>query len=132
MAEREDGRPGLFDLTGRVTELVTRLVRTEIQSAKAEIGRKAKAAGIGAGFLAGAAVIGFFALGVLIAAAIAGLSGAVPGWLAALIVAGALLLAITALVLVGLRLVKRGVPPLPKDTMDSLRQDVRVVKGTNA
>jgi len=132
VAEREDGRPGLFDLTGRVTELVTRLVRTEIQSAKAEIGRKAKAAGIGIGFLAGAAVIGFFALGVLIAAAIAGLSGVVPGWLAALIVAGALLLAITVLVLVGLRLVKRGTPPLPSDTIDSLRQDVRVVKGTNA
>ncbi len=123
-------RRGLLDLAGRVTDLVTRLIRDEIRAAKLEMGRKLKAAGTGIGFLAGAAALGFFALGVLIAAAVAGLAGAVPGWLAALIVAGALLLAIAALVLLGVRAVKRGVPPVPRDTIDSVRADVRTITGS--
>lgn len=125
-------RRGLLDLAGRVTDLVTRLVRDEIRAAKLEMGRKLKAAGAGLGFLAGGAVLGFFALGVLIAAAVAGLAGAVPGWLAALIVAGGLLLAVAALVLLGVRAVKRGVPPVPRDTIDSVRADVRTITGSGS
>ncbi len=125
-------RRGLLDLAGRVTDLVTRLIRDEIRAAKLEMARKLKAAGTGLGFLAGAAVLGFFALGVLVAAAVAGLAGVLPGWLAALIVAGALLLAIAALVLLGVRAVKSGVPPVPRDTIDSVRADVRTITGSGS
>ncbi|GMA29537.1 phage holin family protein [Arenivirga flava] len=125
-------RRGLLDLAGRVTDLVTRLIRDEIRAAKLEMARKLKAAGTGLGLLAGAAVLGFFALGVLVAAAVAGLAGTVPGWLAALVVAGALLLAIAALALLGVRAVKRGVPPVPRDTIDSVRADVRTITGSGS
>src|SRR5690349_11407178 len=75
------------ELTRRLTEQTTRLVRQEVELAKAELGEKAKRAGAGAGMFGGAGLLGLFALGALTAAAILGLATAVAPWLAAVIVA---------------------------------------------
>lgn len=60
----------LKDLPGLVSELVT----AEIEQLKAELKRKFTALGIGAGLLAGAAVVLLFMVGVLLTAAIVALS----------------------------------------------------------
>jgi hypothetical protein len=98
----------LITLISAVVTLVPRLIRDEVQTLRLEITGKLKAAGLGIGLLVGGSVVGFFALGTLVAAALAGLSVALPMWLAALIVAAVLLVITAALGLLGLRHFTRG------------------------
>ncbi|WP_168914697.1 phage holin family protein [Microcella flavibacter] len=122
-------RKGLFALIADVPRLIGDLVRAEIQAAKDEIAGKLKAAGIGVGLLVGAGLFALFALMVLLAAAVLGLATVLPAWAAALIVGGALLLIAVIIALIGVSALKRGVPPMPTDTMDSVKEDVRAVRG---
>lgn len=127
---RQSGeRKGLFALIADVPRLIGDLVRAEIQAAKDEIAGKLKAAGIGVGLLVGAGLFALFALMVLLAAAVLGLATVLPAWAAALIVGGALLLIAVVIALIGVSALKRGVPPMPTDTMDSVKEDVRAVRG---
>lgn len=127
---RQSGeRKGLFALIADVPRLIGDLVRAEIQAAKDEIAGKLKAAGIGVGLLVGAGLFALFALMVLLAAAVLGLATVLPAWAAALIVGGALLLIAVIIALIGVSALKRGVPPMPTDTMDSVKEDVRAVRG---
>lgn len=122
-------RRGLFALIADVPRLIGDLVRAEIASLKAEIAAKMKAAGIGAGLLVGAAVLGLFAALVLIAAGVLALALVLPAWAAALIV-GVALLAIAGIVAAaGVAQLKRGVPPTPTETIESVKDDVRAVRG---
>ncbi|QZN87506.1 phage holin family protein [Cellulomonas sp. C5510] len=58
----EPERPSLGDLIGSVTQDLSRLVRQEVELAKAELGQSARRAGRGSGLLAGAGVAGHFVL----------------------------------------------------------------------
>ena len=119
----------LFGLIGDLPGLVMDLVRNEIEQLKQEMIGKAKHAGIGIGILAGAATLLFFALAVLIAAAVLGLGTVLPAWAAALIVGGAILLIAGLLVVIGLNQLKQG-KPTPEKTIESVQQDVKAIKGT--
>lgn len=119
----------LFGLIVSLPGLLIELVKSEIEQLKAELLRKLKHAGIGIGFLAVAAVFAFFMAGVLTAAAILGLAVVLPGWLAALIVAGALLIVAAVFALLGISQLKKSGPE-PTQTIESVRRDVRVIKGT--
>ncbi len=122
-------RRGLFALIADVPKLIGDLVRAEIASLKAEIAEKAKAAGIGIGLLVGAGVFAFFAALVLIAAAVLALALVLPVWASALII-GVVLLTIAGIIAaVGVRALKRGMPPTPTDTLESVQEDVRAVRG---
>lgn len=120
----------LFALLADVPRLIIDLFRQELEALKQEFVDKAKAAGIGIGFLIAAAVFAFFLFGVLITAAILGLAVVFPPWLAALIVAGGLLIIVAVLVAIGVVSLRRGMPPAPTDTIESIKEDVRVIKGT--
>lgn len=131
VSEREETpRRSLFTLIGAIPTLLVDLIRNEIESLKNEITGKLKDAGIGIGLLAGAAAFAFFALMVLIAAAILGLATVLPAWLAALIIGVVILVIAAVLAMVGIRSVKKGVPPAPTDTIESIKKDVRTIKGT--
>jgi outer membrane lipoprotein SlyB len=67
-------------------------------------------------------------VGALTAAAILGLSKAVAGWVAALIVAGAFGAIAGALALVGKREVQQAAPPMPEQATESVKEDVEVAK----
>ncbi|MFD1715189.1 phage holin family protein [Amnibacterium flavum] len=128
--EADDVRKkSLVKLIADVPGLVGQLIRDELDQIKKELVAKLTALGIGVGLFAGAAFIGFFLFAVLIAAAILGLAVVFPGWLAALIVAAFLLVVAVILVLIGLAKVKKGVPPVPEDSIDSVKSDVRAIKG---
>ncbi|NMR19711.1 phage holin family protein [Cellulomonas fimi] len=122
------GRPSLGELFSRLSEQSSRLVRAEIDLAKAELAQKAKASGIGAGLLAGAGFFGFFAFAVLLTTAILALALVVEPWLAALIVAVALLVIAAVLALLGKRSLDRGMPPVPQRATENVKQDVNAVK----
>jgi hypothetical protein len=119
----------LIDLVTSVPTLVTDLVTREIDLLKAEMIAKVKALGIGAGLIAGAAIILLGMLGVLLTAAILALSQIMPGWLAALLVAAVLLIIAVIIGLIGYSVLKKGIPPVPTESIDSLKRDVRAIKG---
>lgn len=122
-------RRGLFKLISDIPGLIRELIEAEIESLKAEIVGKLKAAGIGAGFLVTAGAFAFFAVLVLTAAGVLALALVVPAWAAALIVGGALLLLAGIAAAIGVAQLKHGVPPTPTQTIESMKEDVRVVRG---
>lgn len=119
----------LFGLIADLPKLLSALIKDEIEQFKNEMIAKLKHAGIGIGLFAGAGVFAFFMLGVLLAAAVLGLATILPAWLAALIVAGILLVITVVLVLIGVAQVKRGVPPAPTETIKSVKKDLNAIKG---
>ena len=116
------------DLLKRLSEQTSRLVRQELELAKAELTVKGKQAGIGAGMFGAAGVIGLFAFGALVAAAIAALSLAMDTWLAALIVAVVLAAAAGVAALLGKRRVEHALPPVPEESVESVKEDVEWTK----
>jgi tetrahydromethanopterin S-methyltransferase subunit C len=119
----------LIELVTSIPALVQELVMREIELLKAEMLAKLKSLGIGAGLIAGALLFLLAMLGVLLTAAILALSEVMPGWLAALLVAAFLLIVGVIVGLIGYRVLKKGIPPLPTESIDSLRNDYRAIKG---
>jgi len=122
MRERSIG-----ELTKKLPRDVSNLVRKELELARTEIAAKVRSIALGAGAAAVGVVLLVVTIGVLAAAAVMALDAALPGWLAALIVAGCAGLAGGLLVLVGIRSI-RGSVPVPAETVDSIKEDVRWAK----
>jgi uncharacterized membrane protein YqjE len=116
------------DLARQLSEQTTRLVRQEVELAKAELAIKGKRAGQGAGMFGGAAVLGLFALGALTAAIIAALSLAMDTWIAALIVAVVYGAAAGIVAMTGKKKVDEALPPVPEDSVESVKEDVQWTK----
>jgi hypothetical protein len=119
----------LVELVTSIPTLVSDLVTREIELLKAEMVAKFKALGIGAGLIAGALIVLLGMLGVLLTAVILALSQIMPGWLAALLVAAVLLIIAVILGLIGYSVLKKGIPPVPTESIDSLKRDYRAIKG---
>ena len=76
----------------------------------------------------GAGVVGFLALGALTAALILALDTGMKAWLAALIV-GIVYAAIAGvLALTGKKEVQQATPPVPEQTVESVKEDVQWAK----
>lgn len=129
MSGQELPKKSVFKLIADLPGYLVDLLRSELELLKAELISKIKHAGIGVGLLAGGAFFAFFAFAVLLAAAVLGIATALPAWLAALIVGGALLVITAILVLVGVNQLKRGTPPVPTETIESVKKDVNAIKG---
>ena len=128
MASSNGESPSVAELVNNLTEQASRLARQEVELAKAELTLKGKRAGLGAGMFGGAGLFGFYALGALVTAAILGLTHAVTPWLAALIVAGVLGLIASVVALMGARKVSQAVPPIPEQTVETVREDLEYTK----
>lgn len=127
-ADRVGGDRPVAELMRELSDQTVTLVRQELDLAKAELSEKGKRAGLGAGMFGGAAFVGVFSFGALTACAILALALAVKGWLAALIVAAVLGAIAGILALSGVMNVKRGVPPTPEQTIESVKEDVEMTK----
>jgi hypothetical protein len=128
-ANRPERKRSLIQLLADIPVIVRELVAGEIELLKQEMIRKLKALGVGAGLLAVALVLLLGMLGVLLTAAVFALSLVMPGWLAALLVAAVLLILAVIIGLIGYRVLKKGIPPLPSETIAGLKKDLNVVKG---
>jgi membrane protein len=116
------------ELVKALSDQTSRLARQEAELAKSELTVKGRRAGIGAGMFGGAGVLGLYALGALVAAAILGLATAVTAWLAALIVAAVLGALAGALALTGKAKVEQATPPVPEQATESVKEDVQWAK----
>ena len=112
------------DLLKQLSEETTRLVHQELELAKAELTQKGKQAGIGAGLFGTAAVMGLLAAAALTTCFILLLDMAMPAWLAALIVAVVYAGVAAVLALRGRDRVKQAVPPVPEQTIETVKEDV--------
>jgi uncharacterized membrane protein YqjE len=104
------------------------LVRLEIALAKSELASKGKHAAIGVGLLLVALLTVFLLIATLVTAAVLAFALVVPGWAAALVVAGLLLLVTGACVVIGIQSLRAAVPPLPKQAIQSSKENVEWLK----
>jgi hypothetical protein len=128
-AQQEDLRERpVGDLVKQLAGQTSRLVRQEIDLAKAEMSQKANVAGRGAGLLGGAAVVGLLAAGALTACLILALDEVIPDWLAALIVALAMGAIAAVLAMQGRNRIRAATPPVPEQTVETVKEDVEWAK----
>ncbi|MFN2470254.1 MAG: phage holin family protein [Gaiellaceae bacterium] len=130
--ETETRAPGVGAAVKEVTEHARSLVKLELELATLELKSKAGAFGKGIGFLLGAAVAGLFALGFLLATIAAALGTFLPGWLALLIVALALLAVVALMGVLGMKAIKRGSPPIPRQAIREAKQTTEALKANGA
>jgi uncharacterized membrane protein YqjE len=132
--EPPDPEPGdlrerpLGELLRQLSQETTRLVHQEVELAKAELTQKGKQAGAGAGMFGGAGVIGFLALAALTTAVILALDAVMPAWLAALLVAVVYGALAALLALQGRNKVRQATPPVPTQTIETVKEDVEWAK----
>jgi hypothetical protein len=116
------------DLLSRLPDQVTTLVRDEVRLAQAEVTAKAKRLGVGAGLFGGAGLVAVLGLNALVTAAVLGLANVIPGWLAGILIAVVLFAIAAVLALVGKKDVQQAAPPVPTETIASVKADVATVK----
>jgi uncharacterized membrane protein YqjE len=129
--DEKDAAPAdaaIGELVARLSDDTVRLVRDEIRLARAEMTQKAKAAGVGAGLFGGAGVFVVYGFGLLVGAAVIGLSIVVVPWGAALIVAAVLFVLACTAALMGKQEFGRAGPLLPTEAVQSTREDVDELK----
>lgn len=116
------------DLVSKAAEQISTLVRDELAVARLELAEKGKRAGLGGGLLGGAAALGLYGLGLLLTLAVVLLDLVWPLWLAVLVVMVVVFAAAGVAALLGKQKLTKAVPPVPSDTIASLKEDVQTVK----
>jgi O-antigen ligase len=124
-----DDSRSLVTLLRELPGILMELLRAEFEQFKREMARKSKNFGIGSLLFAIAGGMAFFLLGTLTTAGILALAVVMPGWAAALVVSGVLLVLVIVLVAVGISLFKKSAGLVPTETMDSIVQDAHALKG---
>ena len=116
------------ELVKMMSEQVSVLIRDELKLAQLEMTSKGKQAALGAGMFGASGLVAVYGVGCLLACAIIAISGVVAAWLAALIVGAALLAAAAGAALIGKRRLQRATPPVPEETVASVKADVEEIK----
>lgn len=104
------------------------LVRQELDLAKAEMREKGRKAGPGFGLIGASGGVALLAAGALTAFFILALDGLMPNWLAALIVAAVYGVVAAALYMRGKEKVDDAGSPAPRQTIETVKEDVEWAK----
>lgn len=118
----------LGELLKDLSQETATLVHQEMELAKAELSQKGRKAGAGAGVFGAAGAIALAAIGALTACFILALAELVAGWLAALIVAVLYAAVAAGLARTGKDKLRKASPPIPEQTVDSVKEDVQWAK----
>ncbi|HZC72572.1 MAG TPA: phage holin family protein [Jatrophihabitans sp.] len=127
-ADRSTRDMPMSELTARLRDEVRDLVKGELALAKVEGIERAKRTGRGVGMFGSAAMLGFFAACCGVAALVLGLSNVMRSWLAALVAGAALLVLAVFVALPGRRGFREQHPPVPKDSVESLKADAAAIR----
>lgn len=123
------GKKPFLSLVTDIPHLIAELIRAELELLKAELVSKLKATGIGLGLFIISLTLITLALLLFIFAAVFALALVVPVWAAALISGGAVLVLAVVVAAVGAGVMGTSSSPKPSETIESIRQDIRVVRG---
>jgi|SRR6516162_6817715 hypothetical protein len=120
----------MFGLTRSraVTRRMQTLVQLNLELAKLEGKQKATALGLAGGLLVLAAVLVAYAIGFAFASAAAGLSEAVPLWLALLIVAGVIVLLAAIAGFLAVRSARKASPPTPSQAIEEAERTIETLR----
>jgi Putative Actinobacterial Holin-X, holin superfamily III len=118
----------LGELFKQLSNDLSTLVRQELKLAQAEMTEKGRKAGIGVGMFGGAGIVSLLALGTLTACLVAALATGMDVWLAALIVTVVYGALAGVLALIGKNRVSEATPPVPEQTVESVKEDVQWAK----
>ncbi len=105
------------ELFSKLSNETSTLIRQEMELARAELTEKGKEAGKGAGLLGGAATVALLGAGAITAGIVLLLDLAIAAWLAAIIVG-----------LKGRDSIKAATPPVPEQTVETVKEDVEWAK----
>jgi len=119
--------PSLAELFGHLTRETGVLVRQEVQLATVEMGQKASVAGRDLRIMAAGWALAHAGLLVVMAALVILVSAYLPLWASALLIGGAALLAGWVLLMSGLASLRR-LSPVPKEVLETLREDRAMLK----
>lgn len=127
-----DSRPdpadtSIGELIGNISNDLSQLFRQEVELAKVELKQEAAKAGKAAGMLGGAGFAGYLAVVLLSFALVFGLSNVMDAGWAALIVA-VIWLVIGAVLYVNGRNKLKAVDPMPRRTVDTIKEDAQWLK----
>jgi uncharacterized membrane protein YqjE len=126
---REDLRDQSFgDLFKQLSEQTSTLVRQEVELATTELKEKGRVYGIGAGLMGAGGLLGLGAFGAVTAALILVLALWIEAWVACLIVAVVYGVGAAILGLAGKGKVQEASPPVPEQTIETLKEDVQWAK----
>ena len=116
------------DLLNTVKQEGSNLVSQEMRLAKAEMGEKAKHVGIGAGMFGGAGYVARITGIALMLTVMFVLDTAMKMWLAALITTVLFGAIAAVLALMGKKQIQQAGPPIPEQTVESVKQTIETVK----
>ncbi len=116
------------ELFKQLSDDLSTLVRQELKLAQVEMTEKGKKAGVGVGMFGGAGVVGLLALGAFTACLIAALATGMEVWIAALIVTVLYGAAAGVLALNGKSRVSEAIPPVPEQTVETVKEDAQWAK----
>ena len=124
----QEAEHGVGPAAKQVAEHASSLARLELELALLEVKLKVAALGIGIGMSLAAAIFGLFGLGFGLAAGAAALALVLPTWAALLIVFGVLVLLASVLLLVGLKAIKKGAPPVPEQAIREAKLTTEAIR----
>jgi Flp pilus assembly protein TadB len=127
--ESDPAQKSTAELVKVASEQIQRLVRDELKLAQAELTRKGKHAGIGAGLFGAGGLIALYGVAALLTAVVLLLTYVMPAWVAAVIVGVVLLGVAGLLALVGKKQVQQATPAAPEETVNNVKADVAAVRG---
>lgn len=116
------------ELMGELAQQTSTLVRQELTLARAELTEKGRTAGAGLGMVGGGGGLALFAFGALTTALILLLDEVMAAWLGALVVAVVYAAVATVLALRGKERIEESTPPVPEETIETLKEDVEWAK----
>lgn len=128
-SNKETSEKSLFTLLRELPGILMDLLQAEFEQFKREMARKLKNLGVGAILILIAVTLLSFLVFTLLLAGIFALALVMPPWAAALTVAGILVVIIAILVGAAAVQFKKGSPPLPTETFDSVVKDAHAIKG---
>jgi hypothetical protein len=126
-ASAEPEPPSIGELIGEISDDLSKLFRQEVELAKAELKEEAGKAGKAAGMLGGAGFAGYMTVLLLSFAVVFGLANVMDhGWAFLIVavvwgIAGAVLYA-------GGRKKMKDVDPMPRRTVDTIKEDAKWLK----
>jgi hypothetical protein len=116
------------ELFKQLSNDMSTLVRQELKLAQAEMTAKGKQAGLGIGMFGVAGIVGFVAFLAFTTCLVAALATGMDVWVAALIVTVVYAAIAGGLALVAKNRVAEAAPPVPEQTVQTVKEDVQWAK----
>ena len=119
---------GFVSRTKSISQRMQSLVQLNLELAKLEGKQKATALGVAGGLGAAAAVLAVYGIGFALATVAAGLSEAMPLWLALLIVTVVIFLLAALVGFLALRSARKATPPKPAQAIEEAERTVAALR----